>query len=114
MKAARILSMGFVLLTMPSPAVDAMADDAWPTKQPIHLIVPYAAGGNADVVARATAGYMTKALNAHIVVENHPGAGGVIGTLATAKAPADGYWLCVCGVGSISVGQQSKRPPTIR
>jgi len=111
MKAARILSTGFVLFAMPSPAVDAMADDTWPTKQPIHLIVPYAAGGNADVVARATAGYMTKALNAHIVVENRPGAGGVIGTLATAKAPADGYWLCVCGVGSISVGPAIEPAP---
>jgi tripartite-type tricarboxylate transporter receptor subunit TctC len=111
MKAARILSTGFVLLTMLGPPVDAMADDSWPTKQPIHLIVPYAAGGNADVVARATAGYMTKALDAHIVVENRPGAGGVIGTLATAKAPADGYWLCVCGVGSISVGPAIEAAP---
>jgi tripartite-type tricarboxylate transporter receptor subunit TctC len=111
MKSARILLTGFVLSTMFNPAVDGMADDTWPTKQPIHLIVPYAAGGNADVVARATAGYMTKALNAQIVVENRPGAGGVIGTLATAKAPPDGYWLCVCGIGSISVGPAIEAVP---
>jgi tripartite-type tricarboxylate transporter receptor subunit TctC len=111
MKPVRIFLKGFVLLTMLCPLVDGMADDTWPTKQPIHLIVPYAAGGNADVVARATAGYMTKALNAQIVVENRPGAGGVIGTLATAKAPPDGYWLCVCGVGSISVGPAIEAAP---
>jgi tripartite-type tricarboxylate transporter receptor subunit TctC len=111
MKPEKLLQTGFAVLTMLSQAVDAMADHTWPTKQPIHLIVPYAAGGNADVVARATAGYMAKALNAQIVVENRPGAGGVIGTLATAKAPADGYWLCVCGVGSISVGPAIEAAP---
>src|SRR5262245_30832865 len=74
----------------------ASADDTWPNKQAIRLIVPYAAGGNGDAVGRVTAQYMGKALKGtQVVVENRPGAGGITGTQAVTKAPPDGYTLCV-------------------
>ena len=69
----------------------AFAQAAWP-KQPIHLIVPYPAGGGTDYFARLVAPGMGDALGQTIVVENRPGASGSIGATAVAKQmPADGY-----------------------
>ncbi|RZM01600.1 MAG: tripartite tricarboxylate transporter substrate binding protein [Variovorax sp.] len=63
---------------------------AWPEK-PIRMVVPYAAGGGADNTARIVAQHMSATLGQPIVIDNKPGAGGVIGADAVAKAPADGY-----------------------
>lgn len=63
---------------------------AWPEK-PIRMVVPYAAGGGADNTARVVAQQMSIALGQPIVIDNRPGAGGVIGEDNVAKAPADGY-----------------------
>jgi tripartite-type tricarboxylate transporter receptor subunit TctC len=65
---------------------------AYPNK-PIKLVVPYAAGQGTDVAARYIADLLSKALGQNVFVENKPGAGGNIGTLQVAKAPADGYTL---------------------
>jgi tripartite-type tricarboxylate transporter receptor subunit TctC len=64
----------------------------WPTR-PIRIIVPFAAGGSADVYARFLAQRLPDQLGQAVVVENRPGAGAVIGTEAVAKSPADGYTL---------------------
>jgi tripartite-type tricarboxylate transporter receptor subunit TctC len=89
----------------------AQADDAWPSR-PIKLIVPFAPGGNTDVVARVTANYMQNALHgAAIVVENRAGAGGINGTAAVAKGAPDGYTLCVCSVGAISIAPSTEKLP---
>ena len=64
----------------------------YPTK-PIRLIVPQAAGGNTDLVARISAEHLTQALGQSIVVDNRPGAGGNIGIEMTAKGVPDGYTL---------------------
>lgn len=66
------------------------AHAAWPD-QPIRLIVPYAAGGGADNVARAVAGKLGERLGQSIVVENRPGAGGTIAEGLVARAAPDGY-----------------------
>jgi tripartite-type tricarboxylate transporter receptor subunit TctC len=71
--------------------------------------VPFAAGGNGDAVGRVTAAYMQKALGTSVVVENRPGAGGLIGTESVTKAPADGYTLCVCSTGPITVAPWTER-----
>src|SRR5262249_53186884 len=64
----------------------------------------FAAGGNTDVVGRITANYMQTALSgAAVVVENRAGGGGIAGTQAVANSAPDGYTLCVCGIGPISV-----------
>ncbi|MFC3337500.1 tripartite tricarboxylate transporter substrate binding protein [Paracandidimonas soli] len=68
------------------------ASAAWPDK-PIKLVVPYPAGGNADVTARLLATHMGNILDQTIVVDNRPGGSGSIGAAAVAKAPADGYTL---------------------
>jgi len=63
---------------------------AWPEK-PIRMVVPYAAGGGADNTARIVAQQMSIALGQQIIIDNRPGAGGVIGADNVAKAPGDGY-----------------------
>lgn len=76
----------------------AWAQDKWPTK-PIKWVVPYAAGGFADLRARQLAVRLDKILGATIVVDNKAGAGGVIGTDAVAKASPDGYTI---GMGNLA------------
>ncbi len=71
----------------------AMAQ-AFPSK-PVHIVVPFSAGGTADVLARLVGQKMSDALGQQVLVENRPGGGTVIGTEYTARAPADGLTLLV-------------------
>src|SRR6185503_17559215 len=77
----------------------------------IRLVVPFAPGGNTDVVGRVTAAYMQKTFNSNVVVENRVGAGGLVGTDAVAKAAPDGYTLCLCGIGPITVSPSTEKLP---
>jgi tripartite-type tricarboxylate transporter receptor subunit TctC len=79
----------------------ALAQD-YPTR-PITLIVPYAAGGGNDVMARIVADKMGAALGQPIVVENRGGAGGSIATRAVAHAAPDGYTLGLGGTGTLAI-----------
>jgi tripartite-type tricarboxylate transporter receptor subunit TctC len=71
-------------------AAFAQAQGAWPSK-PITLVVPFAAGGPTDVVARTLAAAMTKTLGQTVVVENKLGAGGTVAAGHVAKSAPDGY-----------------------
>jgi tripartite-type tricarboxylate transporter receptor subunit TctC len=71
--------------------------------RPIHLIVPFAAGGNADIVGRITGDLISKALNQPVVVENRGGAGGSVGAEFVAHATPDGYTLLVGSNGPLTV-----------
>lgn len=70
----------------------ARAQEAWPSK-PVTLVVPQAAGGANDTVARAFGARLSTALGQAVVVENRAGAGGNVGTALVARAPKDGYTL---------------------
>ena len=79
----------------------AVAQD-YPTR-PITLVVPYAAGGGNDVMARTVADTMSRVLGQQIVVENRAGAGGTIATRQVAKSAPDGYTLVIGGTGTLAV-----------
>lgn len=73
---------------------------AYPSK-PVHIIVGQAAGGGMDTLARLLAQKMTTSLGQPVVVENKPGAAGIIGTNFVAKAPADGHTLLMAPIGNM-------------
>ncbi|QIL79996.1 tripartite tricarboxylate transporter substrate binding protein [Diaphorobacter sp. HDW4A] len=70
----------------------AVAQGNWPSK-PITIVVPFGAGGNTDVMARLTATHLTKVLGTSVVVDNKPGASGLIAARQVLGQPADGHTL---------------------
>ncbi len=92
----RILTLALASLFF---AVPAQSQETWTPNKPIQLIVTYAPGGSADVLARLLQEPMSKALGVPIVVVNRAGAGGNIGAEALARAEPDGYTI---GIGAAS------------
>jgi tripartite-type tricarboxylate transporter receptor subunit TctC len=96
-------------------ATSGLANKAWtqvfPNK-PIRLFVPFPAGGSTDAVARAMQPALEKILGQPVVVENRPGAGGMLGVDAVAKAAPDGYTIGIAGAGAlgVNIGERVKRP----
>jgi tripartite-type tricarboxylate transporter receptor subunit TctC len=90
----------------------AFAEDAaaWPSR-PITMVVPFAAGGPVDAVARITAAALSDQLGKNVIVENVGGAGGMIGTARVAKGPRDGYQLVLGNVGTHAGNQTLYRHP---
>jgi tripartite-type tricarboxylate transporter receptor subunit TctC len=86
----------------------AAAAETWPSK-PIKLVVPYAPGGYTDGVSRIVARFMEKELGQPIVVENRAGGGGIVGTDFLSKSANDGYTLCMCSVGAVSVAPVAQK-----
>ena len=84
-----------------SVALSAFAQ-SYPSK-PIRLIVPFAAGGGNDNIARLVGKRLNESLGQPLVIDNRPGAGGVVGAELAAKSPPDGYTLFLGGVGSHAV-----------
>lgn len=80
----------------------AQAQPAWPSR-PIRLIVPFPPGGPNDIIARLYAQPLTATLGQPVVIENRPGAGGVLGVDAAAKAPPDGHSLVLTSSGALVI-----------
>jgi tripartite-type tricarboxylate transporter receptor subunit TctC len=95
------MTRAVALIALFAAVFPAQAQD-YPSR-PITLIVPYAAGGGNDLMARAAAEKMSKTLGHQIVIENRGGAGGSIATRAIAKAAPDGYTLGLGGTGTLAI-----------
>ena len=98
----RGLLAGLALAAAGALPLAAQAQASWPTK-PVRIVVPFAAGGTTDILARAVAQELTKAFGQSFVVDNKPGAGGNIGADFVAKSPPDGYTLVMGTVGTHSI-----------
>jgi tripartite-type tricarboxylate transporter receptor subunit TctC len=85
-------------------APGAAWSQAYPTK-PIRLVVPSAAGGSPDAICRALAVELAKGLGQAVIVDNKPGASGVIGTLEVTRAAPDGLTLGYANVGTLAINQ---------
>jgi tripartite-type tricarboxylate transporter receptor subunit TctC len=99
----RLAAMGVALLVMSPLSMPAQAED-FPTK-PIQLIVPTAAGGAADFVARVVAEKVQSTIGQPVVVEARPGANGNLGASVVLAAPADGYSLMMGHIGLMTINQ---------
>jgi tripartite-type tricarboxylate transporter receptor subunit TctC len=91
---AKLPRRQFLHLAAGAAALPAFSDvtraQAYPTR-PIRLLVPFAPGGGTDYAARAVGVYLSRAFGQQVIVENKPGAGGLIGIETAAKSPPDGY-----------------------
>ena len=96
LKAFKTLILCILTMSFLNPCV---AQTNWPSK-PVRIIVPWAAGGVTDKLARFIANKLTISFKSPFVVENHPGAGGIIGSDLVAKAPPDGHTLVASAMSS--------------
>jgi tripartite-type tricarboxylate transporter receptor subunit TctC len=103
----------FALLAMPAVLMLALANPAqakWPDK-PVKIILPFGAGGVADVTARIMAGKLTEKFGQQVLIENMPGPGGINAARTVIQSPPDGYTMAYVTNGtSISVAAFNKLP----
>jgi tripartite-type tricarboxylate transporter receptor subunit TctC len=99
---APYLSLAIILaLLCDPPVVSSAAAEPYPTRS-IRIIVPYAPGGNTDIIARAFAGPLAEFLGQSVIVENRAGASAIIGSDLVATAPPDGYTLLLISSGNLT------------
>jgi len=90
-----VITVVLLFLGVAAGAASAQTTAEFPSR-PVKLLVPFAAGGPTDVVARILADFLTARWNGQsVVIENRPGAGTIVATAAVAKSPADGYTMLV-------------------
>jgi tripartite-type tricarboxylate transporter receptor subunit TctC len=97
-RLSALLIAALIVASAPLPSYS----QAWPRK-PITIIVPFAAGGNTDGIARITGQYLAERLGQQFVIENRGGAGGAIAAEAVARAAPDGYTLFMAALPQIAI-----------
>jgi tripartite-type tricarboxylate transporter receptor subunit TctC len=96
------LTRRHILLATTALPLAARAESAWPSK-PVRIVVPFAAGGTTDILARAVAPELQRVFGQPFIIDNKPGAGGNSGAAEVAKSPADGYTLLMGTVGTHAI-----------
>jgi tripartite-type tricarboxylate transporter receptor subunit TctC len=99
MRSQASLSVVTALCALIASMGVSQAQTRYPEK-PVRIIVPYGAGGVADVTTRLVAQKLSEQMGQSFVIENRPGAGGIVGAKAVLASPADGYTLFLAGNGS--------------
>src|SRR6201996_7739221 len=94
-------TIAFALLACIGSSATASAQETYPAR-PVTIIVPYPPGGNLDVITRLIGPGMSRSLGQPIVVDNRPGAGGLIGHQRAMRANADGYTILTTANGSLA------------
>jgi len=102
-----LAAIAAIALLLATPA--ASAQD-WPTRA-VTVVVPYAAGGPIDTLARILAARLSEILGQQVVVENIPGAGGMTGSSRVAKAAPDGYTVLLSGSAVLAINQSLYKKP---
>ena len=102
MRGTAVSARVLLFITTVVGLTQAHAADSYPSK-PVRIIVPFVASGPTDFNARIVAQKLTEAWNQSVIVDNRPGAGGLIGTEAVAKAAPDGYTLLAANPGPLTV-----------
>src|SRR5215831_13266734 len=108
-RSSTVLLIVSLVAAAAATARPAQAED-WP-QRPVRIIVPFAAGGSSDVAGRIVAQRLSDAFGQQFVVENRPGASGVLAAETVARAPADGYTLLMGSTAQISVTPQLQKTP---
>lgn len=106
MNRRTLLQAAPTLLALPRSAV---GQAGWRPARPIRFVVPFPPGGTTDILGRLAAREMEGALGGSIVVENRPGAGGVIGSDAVAKSAPDGYAILLSNIASQAIAPAVSR-----
>src|SRR6266581_1277292 len=91
------------LAAIPLVALAAHAQAQGYPSKPVKIIVAFTAGSATDIIARVTADEFSKSMGQAFLVENRPGAGGILGTEAAKNAPPDGYTLTACPSGPFGI-----------
>jgi tripartite-type tricarboxylate transporter receptor subunit TctC len=99
----RVLAALAVLGAAAAP-LSAPAQSGWPSK-PVRIVVPFAAGGTTDILARALAPELSRVFGQQFIVDNKPGAGGNIGAADVARSAPDGHTLLMGTVGTHGINQ---------
>lgn len=100
MRAAGVIAATMLALTL-APNVIAQS---YPTK-PIRFVVPYAPGGNTDILSRLIGQKLSEAWGQQVIIDNRAGAAGTVGAELVARAPADGYTLIMGSFGNVIVAK---------
>ena len=109
MQTRRLCSASFAIVAAVTFAQPARPQ-AWPQK-PVRILVPFAAGGHSDGIARIVAQPLGEAFRQPFIVENRPGAAGVLAAEALVRSPADGYTLFMASVSELAIAPAVTRTP---
>ena len=109
--AQRISStVGAIAIVFSGLATAATAQNPYPVK-PIRIVVPFSAGGSTDLLARGIGERLTRAWGQQVVIDNRPGADGIVATEIVAKATPDGYTLLMNAIGHAANASLYRRLP---
>jgi tripartite-type tricarboxylate transporter receptor subunit TctC len=106
----RPLLLAAIVLAAHVQGVAGADAQSWPTR-PVSMVVPFAPGGSVDVMGRILAARLSEVLGQQVIVENIPGAGGMLGSARVAKAPPDGYEFVLGIAGTHAQNQTLYKHP---